>query len=379
MGKIGGEGAMVTFLAKAKKDVFPNIPQIRGSEISSFSGSMQQLHEETPVHLKHLLLNKVRQCKTCSKPNGFTLRKCNGCGDSLLSVPITTSYNVFVGFLLGVASSGFNLTVSTRLSSAAYLVMDDVLALSPLHFVVIPTAQYVPDWRYLLRRPAEGCRLIHEMMDCCHRATVPFLTSPEWTLKYLRKQDFIPSMHVCAGFNFPPSQYQLHIQYIAPILLPSQYAMAIKGVHFTYNRFVPLDYVLAVLRAMQQDGAATLLVEGDTNVEVIFDFAQQQFGISYSDYHADFMIQFHKLQSTFGNYSQDDFEGLICASSMGGSSVDVFVPLVPSQSSEGLLDAKSIVIADKLTLQSYGRPYLNDKPTGQFYEYPKKLSDLDIW
>ena len=53
--------------------------------------------------------------------------------------------------------------------------------------------------------------------------------------------------HVIAGCNFPPSQFQLHIQYILPPHLPFQYRMYLDGQHYTHKRFFPLEYIKAVL------------------------------------------------------------------------------------------------------------------------------------
>jgi len=52
---------------------------------------------------------------------------------------------------------------------------------------------------------------------------------------------------VIAGCNFPPSQFQLHIQYFLPPFLPFQYRMYLEGQHLTHERFFPLEYITAVL------------------------------------------------------------------------------------------------------------------------------------
>jgi hypothetical protein len=49
--------------------------------------------------------------------------------------------------------------------------------------------------------------------------------------------------HVCAGLNYPPSQYQLHVQFILPPLLPFHYHLYQRGTHFTHKRFFPVEYV----------------------------------------------------------------------------------------------------------------------------------------
>ncbi|KNC73257.1 hypothetical protein SARC_14183, partial [Sphaeroforma arctica JP610] len=50
-----------------------------------------------------------------------------------------------------------------------------------------------------------------------------------------------------SGFNFPPSQFQLHLQHMHPPFLPFQYYQLLEHNHFTKDRFFPLEYVVAVL------------------------------------------------------------------------------------------------------------------------------------
>ena len=61
---------------------------------------------------------------------------------------------------------------------------------------------------------------------------------------------------VVAGLNAPPSQYQLHLQYLLPPLLPRQLQLYRAGNHFTKDRFLPLDWVLAALDALAAKGVA---------------------------------------------------------------------------------------------------------------------------
>ena len=44
---------------------------------------------------------------------------------------------------------------------------------------------------------------------------------------------------VACGFNYPPSQYQLHLQFMLPPFLPFQHLMYLVGNHFTKGRFFP--------------------------------------------------------------------------------------------------------------------------------------------
>ena len=58
-----------------------------------------------------------------------------------------------------------------------------------------------------------------------------------------------------AGMNVPPSQFQLHLQYMLPPLLPNQMQMYRYGNHYGKYRFFPLAYLLAALDALAERGA----------------------------------------------------------------------------------------------------------------------------
>lgn len=53
--------------------------------------------------------------------------------------------------------------------------------------------------------------------------------------------------HLCVGCNYPPSQYQLHLQFMLPPFLPYHYRLYLDGVHFTHERFFPVEYLKKVL------------------------------------------------------------------------------------------------------------------------------------
>ncbi len=50
----------------------------------------------------------------------------------------------------------FPYTISMRYEDESVLVFDDLLSLTPAHLNVIPTNQYIPDWRYLCNNPRLG-------------------------------------------------------------------------------------------------------------------------------------------------------------------------------------------------------------------------------
>ena len=53
------------------------------------------------------------------------------------------------------------------------------------------------------------------------------------------------------GLNFPPSQYQLHLQFMLPPLMPFHWKLYKEGVHFTPGRFFPLAHTLRNTRHLR--------------------------------------------------------------------------------------------------------------------------------
>ena len=178
-------------------------------------GTMEEFAAENKgdAALLWQLRNTIKKCAKCSKACGFSMKACNSCGAALPS-EVTHSHNIFMGFVYGVSSAPFPLKISIRSQTQDLVVFDDLLALSPCHLNVIPTHSYIPDWRFLLRKPAEGLRLLATLEDAAWEcAASQFLRSEAWGTKMLRggpartrRQLADLRAHVVAGCNFPPSQ-----------------------------------------------------------------------------------------------------------------------------------------------------------------------------
>lgn len=452
------EGALISFLASARKEAFAAATQganrphqigketpLRHEDIGQFLSTLTQTNDlrnfiknylsEAPLATKTpfaldadreyiqratqvLLTNKVKKCSSCNKPNGFTLSVCNQCGADLTQVDVSHTNNVFSGFAFGFEKAGpIPLKISLRSSTRDFIVMDDLLALAPLHFNVIPTSQYIPDWRYLLLYPERGLRLITEMYDACVAAGKVLMSQEEWRSKFFRtassSEAFDFYQHIGAGFNYPPSQYQLHIQFIAPCMLPFQWAQTIKGVHFTYKRFFPFAFVKEVLQRLVAEGLSQGVLtapnspteisqayfdtmkgnqgkegepyclrsaDGDAlpDLDRILRFTDEVLGISYLEAHTKHMSNFAKHQSLFSNWAKDDFAGMIVTSTSASQThTDAFVPFTHTQPSTN--SPNQIISSDKHILQSYGRPYEKDSPSGCYYDFPKNFNDVELW
>lgn len=140
----------------------------------------------------------------------------------------------------------------------------DARSLSSTH---VARSQYIPDWRHLLRRPKKGLALLRSLVDAGRRVVVDdFLCSDssaafrETTLRDVgtfasvaEARSFVDSS-IAAGFNYPPSQNQLHLQYILPPFYPFHMALFDNKGHFTHGRFFPLEFVERALLAI--DAAA---------------------------------------------------------------------------------------------------------------------------
>eukprot|EP01126_Amoeba_proteus_P058247 TRINITY_DN749_c0_g2_i5.p1 TRINITY_DN749_c0_g2~~TRINITY_DN749_c0_g2_i5.p1 ORF type:complete len:285 (-),score=45.28 TRINITY_DN749_c0_g2_i5:556-1410(-) len=240
------------YLAGAKQNAFPHIDQIPSTPTPIFVGNPDEFvtsKGEDSERYRYQMKNKVKKCPNCKKAVAYTLLRCNGCGEHLTS-DISYTNNVFTGFCYGIAKGPFPFTISTRFTSPDVLVFDDPLSLTPCHVNVIPTNVFCPDWRYLLLKPKEGLELLRKMYNASWKVVCEqFLSDKVWKNKILKgnMDENTLRKHLCVGCNFPPSQYQLHLQFILPPFLPYQYHLYLDGLHFTYGRFFPFEYIEAVL------------------------------------------------------------------------------------------------------------------------------------
>ena len=84
---------------------------------------------------------------------------------------------------------------------------------------------YIPDLRCLFENPVRGHALLLQMkQQTWEVALEQYLGNTEWRSKLLQDSasltDDALATHVCAGLNYPPSQYQLHLQFMLPPFTP---------------------------------------------------------------------------------------------------------------------------------------------------------------
>jgi len=159
-----------------------------------------------------------------------------------------------------------------------------------------------------------------------------------------------------------------------PPFTPYNYQQFLTGIHFTRNRYFPIEYILAVL---QLDIPYEL--QEDTPIEEIIKFYEEK-GVNYDKIHSKCYQRFGNSHLEISNFHPDDFEGVII-----GKKYYKFTSDDPDKDEGDLTetneDIRAIIEKDKLALQNYGRPYKNGKPTGSYYKYPKKIvqNSLELW
>jgi len=352
------------YLAGFKGTSYPTVPMHTDTALATVAGTIDDVAKAHPEMIP-VLYNDVKACKGCGKPCAYTMTMCNSCGMSLADVPITKSENVFCAFLMGVAKAnkGFPLKISLRRLTEDVLIIDDLLALTPCHFNAIPKKHYIPDWRFLLTSPKQALELLDTMEAELWVATKQFLNSEGYRgiLKPGHSDEDIRK-HVICSFNFPPSQFQLHIQWIVAPLTPFQHFMAEERNHFHEDRAFPMSYVRKILALSEPYN-----VKRDTPIEEIVKHFDQK-GVVYKDEWNKFYQQSLKSTMELQNWSTDDFQYVV----QDGKVHDFEVSNGQVQLKDFFadLDPKVIQDKDKVALQNYGRPYVDGKPTGTYIKAP---------
>jgi len=374
-----------TYLAGAK-EVFPYVNAQSDPLPPKFAGSCEEFIEKYKDNaaLKNRMLNKVKKCGSCGKPNGFTLATCNQCGGDIAKTQISHTNNVFTSFLYGIQKGPFPFTISVRFQSADYLVFDDLLSLTPCHLNSIPATHFVPDWRYLLSKPKEGLEILNNLFETCWSVVqTQFLVNQEWAKKIFKGSVNPEELKksIIAGFNYPPSQYQLHLQFMVPPLLPNHYLLYLNGVHYTYGRFIPLEYAKAALEFLVKEGKNFPVTE-ETSPQQIFDHFTKNANISYDAIHSAQYARYGELHKKFSNWDTNDFQFVIVSDKVHAIEQGEKGPTLGKALEN--VDAKEVTNKDKQILQNYGRPYVGGKPSGTYYKFARvpgdeTLPDLKEW
>eukprot|EP01095_Lingulamoeba_sp_RSL-Kostka_P010263 TRINITY_DN3660_c0_g1_i1.p1 TRINITY_DN3660_c0_g1~~TRINITY_DN3660_c0_g1_i1.p1 ORF type:complete len:291 (+),score=95.31 TRINITY_DN3660_c0_g1_i1:367-1239(+) len=276
-----------------------------------------------------------------------------------------------MGFVYGIQKGPFPYTISVRSQTESILVFDDLLSLTPCHLNIISGDQYLPDWRFLLINPEQGLELVNSLYNSGMNVLEnQFFSNEEWRKATFNKNDEEGEFtfdeikgHVASGFNYPPSQYQIHLQFMLPPFLPYQYYMYLTGKHFTPGRFFPYEYAIEVLKLNIPYENLT----DDTPIEDIISFYEER-GVSYKEYIDKYYKKYGESHCLLSNWKIEDFDGVV----VGDNLFDL-------QTGNPIQDVevKKLVGVDKNVLQNYGRPYNKDngRPTGTYYRYAKNFPE----
>jgi hypothetical protein len=277
-----------------------------------------------------------------------------------------------MGFIYGIEKGKFPYKISVRKQTPEFLCFDDPLSLAVCHLNVIPTDIWIPDLRYLFSNPPRGAELLRSLFKIGAESAIEQF----WSNDEFRKQFFadapIPTVEelsksVIAGMNFPPSMYQLHLQFIIPPMLPFQYAQTLIENHFHHGRFFPLDYLLAALSLGEK---AKIDVTEDTKIETIVEH-MNGLGVNYNEHQIALLRKCRGVQETMSRWEESDFSYYVINGKV--------------YSTEGMVsqpesDPKTIQAADTKELQNYGRPYdETGKPTGTYYQYAKAPGEVSTF
>jgi len=248
-----------------------------------------------------------------------------------------------------------------------------MLQLSPCHLNGIPKQYYIPDFRFLLECPKQSLALLDCMEEQLWEATKKFIADNDWR-KTIYKDPSITDEaireSVVTSFNFPPSQFQLHIQWILPPLTPFQHYMAETKNHFHEGRAIPLPWVRKILAL---DKPYPEKITKDTSLESIFKWAKE-IGVDYTPYWTEW-YQKMGLDGTLNkqNWNAEDFEYVVQDKKVYKFSIEEEGGTKKIKLGEEAPDVKAddVQNSDKTLLQNYGRPY-NDagKPSGTYIQNP---------
>jgi len=218
-----------------------------------------------------------------------------------------------------------------------------------------------------------GATLLEGMDNAAWKACLEqFVGHSEWTeLVNVADPEMNLRQHVMKGMNYPPSQFQLHLQYIVPPMTPFNTYMMRKRKHYTYGRFFPLEYVMLCLEYEKKDPHPSKWAEvADTAIDDVIEYYNKK-GVRYSDVHREALERYEASDSLLAKWPSVAFGACV----LDGTTVVRTTPI----NSDELETAAKIQAADKDILQNYGRPYKDGKPSGTYYSFAKEPGAVEVW
>lgn len=365
------------------RGTFPEVPaqeEVIGPAVEGAVDCLGKNNQE----LAKFLYNDVKVCNKCGRPCAWSQKSCQACGTLLEEVPVTQTENVMMGFIFGVErTSKFPLRISIRRQTADAIVFDDLLSMSTCHLNALPTRSYLPDWRWLLREPREAKQLLTVLVDEAWQATLAYLHHEDWR-KFAYKTGVTEEMvreNVICGFNSPPSQFQLHLQWIVLPLLPFHHEKLLARTHAQKGRWFPLEYVERVIEYLDSAGEH-YNVQAETPLEDIISHFETK-GVSYDEIWTRCFEKYCASYELLSNWNPADFSYVVYQGKVHEiKQIESDGRVVCGQIHE--LDTIRVQDQDKFKLQNYGRKYdIDNKPFGTYYKHHKacKIGDggIRIW
>ena len=343
---------------------YPRAPQLaNGNAPPRYDGTVSEFAANLDEAVAAQMWNRAKVCAACSKPCAVTLAKCNACFESLADVAVTATENIVMGFVYGVAHAAkFPLKISIRLEVADTLVYDDPLARSTAHLNAIPTDVHIPDWRWLLLNPSKAITLLNRLDQRAFEAVEATVYGNDgWRSEVLRPGAVASAdelrPHCIAALNAVPSQYQIHLHYIVPPLLPNDNHCLLTGQRFSRGRWLPLSYVIAALKALQPMNGLKGATEMET-ADALSAIAALPNGPSYEEYFNAALESYKASHDLLENWTAHPerfkYMATVDPDAPGGYTI---TPLAESaELGEGgpLPEHKKLVKEDKNALSSYG-------------------------
>eukprot|EP00747_Dinoflagellata_sp_TGD_P078411 gnl/TRDRNA2_/TRDRNA2_160060_c0_seq2.p1 gnl/TRDRNA2_/TRDRNA2_160060_c0~~gnl/TRDRNA2_/TRDRNA2_160060_c0_seq2.p1 ORF type:complete len:412 (+),score=74.10 gnl/TRDRNA2_/TRDRNA2_160060_c0_seq2:86-1237(+) len=353
--------------AIAARFLHVDMPAGCGQAQAKFVGGFDEFIKGAPS-VEPQAYNLMKKCPGCGKPCAVNMKNCNNCNTDLTAVAESKGTNLFVGMIFGIDKVPFPLKISLRSETPSMMVFDDPLAITRAHVLAVPTHCHCPDVRSLFVHPAAGLKLITDMDQAAWDALKSgHLASDEWRKQALSPEGYTLPVddlrpHVVRAFNLPPSQYQIHMQYMLPPLLPSHLGVLNRGGHFVKLRHFPVAYVQEALQKLVDEGKSfseALSWDASKLVEAIANI-----GLDYEAAHKKDWDHLVDSNNFLANFDPADFEFAVLGDKVVGKDT--------SEQVEGAPSTKDLDGADKLALQGYGRPYVDGKPSGMYYKYARE-------
>lgn len=347
----------------------PHVHHLQVPAEPHFSGSIEDFREKHKDNASTLerLQNTVKVCAKCGKACAFTLACCNACGASLQDVQQSHSDNIFMGFIYGIAEGKFRYKISMRVQTPEFLCFDDPLQCSPCHLNAIPTSLYCKDLRYLFTNPEKGLVLVKRLYEIGSQAALEQYWDHEafrekiWAGQQRPSQAQALEAWAVTGFNFPPSMFQLHLQFIHLPLFPFHYNLFQSGEHFTRGRFFPLEYMK---QALALGDAVRIENAGSCDIESLISKVKAA-GVDYDQVYDAMVHKIHALQRKLSPWREADFRYRV----MEGQ-------VFEGRSAFPELDPKQVQKSDAQAMCNYGRPYEEGKPSGTYYQFAKAPEEV---